>query len=119
MTTMTHEEQCQEIESHNDARIDTLERRFDRHLEIYANNGKELAGLKEEVKNLGETLIQQISGIGSDVKALNKEFQTYKNTTDALREDKIKKDGWIEWAVKTVFGLLIVAMMVAIGVNLK
>ena len=38
--------------NHIDVKVDELEDRFDRHLEIYANNGKELADLKTEISEL-------------------------------------------------------------------
>lgn len=36
--------------------LSKLGERFDRHLEIYAQNGKELAGLKAAVENLSHTM---------------------------------------------------------------
>ena len=42
----------------DDIQIQELETRFDRHLEIYANNGKELAALKEAVKSLERFLTE-------------------------------------------------------------
>lgn len=41
-----------EMRRKDDALLRDLERRFDRHLEIYAKNGHELARLAEAVENL-------------------------------------------------------------------
>lgn len=115
---MNHEEQVKHI----DRKVDELEDRFDRHLEIYANNGKELAGLKVEVASMKkaiENLTQQISAVGSDVKAIVKTMNEYTDKIDGLEKDKTKRDGWIEWLIKTVFGVLILGVLVAIGINLK
>lgn len=42
--------------------LDRLGDRFDRHLEIYAQNGKELASLKSEVRSL-QDMIKAATGI--------------------------------------------------------
>ena len=47
----------------DDNEIKEMRNRFDRHLEIYAQNGKELAGLKAEVSALREDIKMLTKGI--------------------------------------------------------
>ena len=116
---MTHEEQCEQIDGHVDERVSQLERSFDRHLEIYANNGKELKELKLEIKKSVENLIQQISSVGSDVKKIQIDFGKYVEKVDGLEEDKKNRNDWVSWFIKTVFGVLIVAILLLLGVQIK
>lgn len=116
---MNHEEQCDRIDAHVDERVDNLEDRFDRHLEIYANNGKELRELKLEIKHSVENLVQQISGVGSDVKKIQIDFATYVQKVEGLEKDKVTRDGWVTWFMRTVFGVLIVAILILLGIKIK
>lgn len=45
-----------ELRRMDDERMDRLESRFDRHLEIYSQNGKELAALKNAVATLEKSV---------------------------------------------------------------
>jgi len=116
---MNHEEQCNRIDEHVDVRVHDLEDRFDRHLEIYANNGKELKELKSEIHHSVENLIQQISGVGSDVKKIQIDFATYVEKVKGLEEDKNSRNNRYEWFIRTVFGVLIVALLVLLGIEIK
>ena len=53
-----------ELRRQGDNEIKNLRDRFDRHLEIYAQNGKELAGLKAEVSGLRT----ELAGLRLDMK---------------------------------------------------
>lgn len=131
-----HTQQCEDINENTDKRVLSLDRhvsdytrRLDRHLEIYAQNGKELKALKDRVGvmegkvdgvyGMAEALLQQISGVGSDVKNMQIQFTKYIGTVDGLEKDKARKDDRAEWFVRTVFGILILAIMVVIGVEMK
>lgn len=57
-----------------------LNERFDRHLEIYAQNGKELAALKSSVDNLRLAVEKQESRVHESL--ANIWVQTRKNTDD-------------------------------------
>jgi len=131
-----HTQQCEDINENTDKRVLSLDRhvsdytrRLDRHLEIYAQNGKELKALKDRVEvmegkidgvyGMAEALLQQISGVGSDVKNMQIQFTKYIGTVDGLEKDKARKDDRAEWFVRTVFGILILAIMVVIGVEMK
>ena len=46
--------------------LSKLGERFDRHLEIYAQNGKELASLKQSVDNLNNTFERHFTNNGVD-----------------------------------------------------
>lgn len=126
---MNHNEQCKEINHNTDERVFELEKRFDRHLEIYANNGKELKGLQERVASMeekvdtihtiGESMIQQISGVGSDVKSMQRTLNENIIRVDALNVDKERRDDWVVWFIRTVFGVIIVAILIVIGVKIK
>lgn len=116
---MTHEEQCDHIDKHVDKRVEVLEGRFDHHLEIYANNGKELKALKETVADSVEKLVQQISAVGSDVKKLQIDFGAYASKVQTLETDKTRRDGWIDWFLKSVFGIVIIAILLSIGIKMK
>lgn len=115
---MTHQEQVEQIDLHTDERVHDLENRFDRHLEIYANNGKELKALKEALNANIEKLVQQISGVGSDVKKLQFDFAEYATKVKTLETDKTRRDGWVDWFLKSVFGIVIIAVAVAIGIHM-
>ena len=52
--------------------LDRLALRFDRHLEIYAQNGKELAGVKASVDALSGKINQVGSGEESNTKRISK-----------------------------------------------
>lgn len=68
------------IDIRHDERISTVQRdvtalgiRFDRHLEIYAQNGKEMAGMKGELASLTKTMNEVKDFIrGSDDKFVTK-----------------------------------------------
>jgi hypothetical protein len=49
-----------------------LVNRFDRHLEIYAQNGKELAGLKVSVEDLRKNIKDDIHSLDNKIGAINK-----------------------------------------------
>lgn len=131
-----HTEQCKEINENTDKRVLTLERhvdeytrRLDRHLEIYAQNGKELKALQarvsgvestvDKIYDMGEALLQQISGVGSDVKNMQIKFNDYTTSVAALQTDKSNRDSWITWFLRMILGALIMAVLIAIGVNMK
>lgn len=67
-----------------------LSQRFDRHLEIYAQNGKELAGVKVSVDNLRNTIEQRNTGYESDQGALRLEFKEYSTKLNGLELDLSK-----------------------------
>jgi len=50
------DEHHDELRRHGDSELKNLRDRFDRHLEIYSQNGKELAGLKAEVSGLRQDI---------------------------------------------------------------
>lgn len=60
--------------------LDKLSTRFDRHLEIYAQNGKELAALKASVDGLKAYIEQQHSRDSGEAERIW--TQTKKNTND-------------------------------------
>ena len=53
----------EEMRRKDDNEIKEMRNRFDRHLEIYAQNGKELAGLKAEVSALREDMRGLFKGV--------------------------------------------------------
>jgi len=57
------DEHHDELRMRGDSEIKNLRDRFDRHLEIYAQNGKELAGLKAEVSGLREDIKSVAEGM--------------------------------------------------------
>lgn len=54
----------------DDKQIEDLTSRFDRHLEIYAQNGKELAGVKVSVTTLGSDILHLRTDISKDIATL-------------------------------------------------
>lgn len=100
-------------------RIRQVEEKLDRHLEIYANNGKELKALKEEVARSYENLTQNLGELRSDMKSMQINLASYASTLTTLVDDKKKKDGWIEWIQKAVLQIFILAVALAIGIKLK
>lgn len=54
-----------------------LQERFDRHLEIYAQNGKELAALKSEVKSSNENLQRSLTTIHDMIRENTKNNVTH------------------------------------------
>jgi len=82
-------------------------------LETTLNNQEEYR--HESVENL----IQQISAVGSDVKALKQEFEKYTSKVNFLEKDKDTRDGWITWFIRTVAGIIIVAVAFVLGIRIK
>ena len=106
---MTHED----IHKLIDARISVaLDARLS-ILETTLNNQEEYR--HESVENL----IQQISAVGSDVKALKQEFEKYTSKVNFLEKDKDTRDGWITWFIRTVAGIIIVAVAFVLGIRIK
>jgi hypothetical protein len=82
-------------------------------LETTLNNQEEYR--HESVENL----IQQISAVGSDVKDLKQEFEKYTSKVIFLEKDKDTRDGWITWFIRTVAGIIIVAVAFVLGIRIK
>ena len=109
--------------------VDDYTTRLDRHLEIYAENGKELKALQqrvsgmeakvEKIYGMGEALLQQISGVGSDVKNMQLRFIECTNSVAFLHQDKTKRDEWLTWFLRIVFSALILAVLLIIGIKFK
>lgn len=53
----------EEMRRQDDKALENLQHRFDRHLEIYAQNGKELAGLKAEMAGMREDIKGLFKGV--------------------------------------------------------
>jgi ABC-type transport system involved in cytochrome bd biosynthesis fused ATPase/permease subunit len=98
---MDQQEQCDNINHHTDERLHDMENRFDKHLLIYANNGKELQGVKEQMQHMRE-----------DMRDLSEQIKD-------LLADKNANDMWKVFFIKTVAGSLIFAALLAIGVKLS
>lgn len=83
-------------------KVDSQCERFDRHLEIYAQNGKELAALKTEVKNNHERLT---SAIVTLTKAIEKQDSNHVTAKEF-------------WPVKTLIysltGIILISVITAI-----
>ena len=99
--------------------INSYTKRLDRHLEIYANNGKELKELKEEVTRSFDHLTQNLGELRSDMKDIQIKFSQYVTTINGLVDDKSKRDDWVTWFTRLIFGALIMAVLVLLGINLK
>ena len=67
-----------------------LAQRFDRHLEIYAQNGKELAGVKVSVDNLRSTIEQRNNNYETDQSTLRTELKDYSTKVNSLEIDLSK-----------------------------
>lgn len=67
-----------------------LSQRFDRHLEIYAQNGKELAGVKVSVDNLRSTIENKNDSYATDQSTLRTEFKEYGSKLNGLELDLSK-----------------------------
>lgn len=67
-----------------------LSQRFDRHLEIYAQNGKELAGVKVSLDNLRTTIEQRNSNYETDQGNLRNDFKDYSTKLNSLELDVSK-----------------------------
>lgn len=67
-----------------------LSQRFDRHLEIYAQNGKELAGVKVAVDNLRTTIEQRNTHYEGDQGDLRLEFKEHAAKLNTLELDVSK-----------------------------
>lgn len=92
--------------------LENYAERLDRHLEIYANNGKELKSLGDRVSRIEERFVQQISGLGSDIRDMKHKIEdvlAYKKTTQ----------GWINTIIETILKAVLIAILVSIGLNLK
>lgn len=50
--------------------------RFDRHLEIYAQNGKELAALKQEVRSNHQAMLKAVEGLAEKLTLSNSDHVT-------------------------------------------
>ena len=121
---MDHTEQCNNINKNTNDRIERLETRMDSHIQTYQEDAKVITALKEEVGllkedvgrvyTIGEGLIQQISGVGSDVKSIQKTITEYVGKVQNLETDKQKKDGWIEWGLKLILSVIIFAILALI-----
>lgn len=88
-----------------DSRLGSLEDAFLKHE----------ATMKVNIENL----VQQISGVGSDVKALQKDFVKYTGKVNTLETDKETRDDWVTWFIRTVFGILILAIAFLLGIKIK
>ena len=82
----------------DDQQIQDLETRFDRHLEIYANNGKELQGVKDELKNLVLIVQQHITTHEEDFKELKSQIKPFTDLSTA---------GRITWKIVLGIGILL------------
>lgn len=67
-----------------------LAQRFDRHLEIYAQNGKELAGVKVAVDNLRATIEQRHVQYETNQQATKVETREYVEKMNTLEIDLSK-----------------------------
>lgn len=67
--------------------LTALGSRFDRHLEIYAQNGKELAGVKVSLDNLRTTLEQRNGNYAVDQDNLHNDFKEYGVRLSAVEID--------------------------------
>lgn len=70
--------------------LTALSNRFDRHLEIYAQNGKELAGVKVAVDNLRTTIEQRHVQYENNQQANKVETREYTDKMNALEIDLSK-----------------------------
>lgn len=71
------------------------------------------------MKDNSEKLVQQISGVGSDVKKLQNDFKEYTGKVHALENDKETRDDWVTWFIRTVAGIIIMAFAFLLGIKLK
>jgi hypothetical protein len=106
---MTHED----IHKLIDARISVA---LDARLSILETT---LSNQEEFRHRSVENLIQHISAVGSDVKDLKQEFKEYTSKVKFLEKDKDTRDGWITWFLRTVAGIIILALAFILGIRLK
>jgi len=64
--------------------INSVTQRLDRHLEIYAQNGKELAALKVSVDNLGKLIEKNSTTYEVDQVILRNEFKLHENKVNVM-----------------------------------
>lgn len=83
--------------------VHTQGNRFDRHLEIYAQNGKELSALKTEMKSMGKNLVDALSQIRSSIE---KQEKLHVSRTEFLPVKKVVY-GFVSVVLVTVVGALL------------
>lgn len=91
-----HKEQTMRLERD----IKSLGERFDRHLEIYAQNGKELASLKTEVRANHDSVV---SSIRSLAEAISKNNDNHVSSTE-FRPIKMLVYGFVTIVLVAVVG---------------
>ena len=64
--------------------ISAVTLRLDRHLEIYAQNGKELAALRVSVDNLGRVIEKGSTAYEVDQVVLRQEFKLHENKVNVM-----------------------------------
>lgn len=67
--------------------LTNLGQRFDRHLEIYAQNGKELAGVKVSLDNLRSTIEQRQAQYEANLANSKEDAKDYSEKVNSLEID--------------------------------
>ena len=88
-----------DLRRQDDEKIEELEQRFDRHLEIYANNGKEMARLAVAVENMHDTIINHTNEEDKTKKQVDEMYIWFSGLMVSTR--------WGDSFIKYIFAIII------------